>query len=115
MPLHGGGCERRRFRHGAREGKAGCRAASAIFQHLVYVSAAWRGGAFQHLAKGGEGFGGEGFSGDAAHGMTFGLIPATKAAPRAPVQSRNLPVFCAKFALSRAIWWRALGVVNLTP
>jgi hypothetical protein len=47
--------------------------------------------------------------------MTFGLINATKAAPRAPVQPGNLPVFCAKFAPSRAIWWRALGVVNLAP
>jgi hypothetical protein len=47
--------------------------------------------------------------------MAFGLIPATKAAPRAPVQPVFLPVFCAEFALSRAIWWRALGVVNLAP
>jgi len=47
--------------------------------------------------------------------MAFGLIPATKAVQRAPVQPVSLPVFCADFALSRAIWWRALAVVNLTP
>jgi hypothetical protein len=43
------------------------------------------------------------------------LIPATKAAPRAPVQPVSLPVFCAEFAPHRAIWWRALAVVNLAP
>jgi hypothetical protein len=43
------------------------------------------------------------------------LIYATKAVPRAPVQPGNLPVFCAEFACARAIWWRALGVFNLTP
>jgi hypothetical protein len=47
--------------------------------------------------------------------MAFGLIPATKAARRAPVQPIFLPVFCAKHARHRAIWWRALGVVNLAP
>jgi hypothetical protein len=43
------------------------------------------------------------------------LLPATKAAPRAPVQPVSLPVFCALFALPCAIWWPALGVVNLVP
>jgi hypothetical protein len=47
--------------------------------------------------------------------MAFDLIPATKAVPRAPVQPVFLPVFCAEFALSRAIWWPAPGVVNLAP
>ena len=115
MPFHSGGRERYRFRQGARKRKTGAGPAPAVFQHLVYVSAARRGWAFQHLPKGGEGFGGEGFCGDSAHGMAFGLIPATKAAPRAPVQSGNLPVFCAEFAPHRAIWWRALAVVNLAP
>ena len=115
MPFHGGGRERYRFRQGAREGKAGRRTAAAVFQQFVYVSAPGRGRAFQHLPKGGEGFGGEGFCGDAAHWMAFGLIPATKAAPCAPVQPVSLPVFCAEFALSRAIWWPALAVVNLVP
>lgn len=96
MPFHGGGCERYRFRQGAREGKAGRRTATAIFQHLIYVSAARRGGAFQHLPKGGESCGGEGFSSDAAHGVASGLIHATKAAPRAPVQPTRLPEIYAK-------------------
>ena len=115
MPFHGGGRKRYRFWQGAREGKAGRGPATTVFQHLVYVSAARRGWAFQYFPKGGEGFGGEGFCGDSAHGVAFGLIPATKAAPRAPVQPVFLPVFCAEFAPHRAIWWPALGVVNLTP
>jgi hypothetical protein len=47
--------------------------------------------------------------------MAFGLIPATKAVPHAPVQPVLLPVFCAELASRRAIWWRALGVVNFAP
>ena len=85
MPFHGGGREGHRFRQGAREGKAGRRPATTVFQRLVYISAAWRGWAFQHLPKGGEGFGGERFGGDAAHGVAFNVLATTKAARPAAV------------------------------
>ena len=85
MPFHGGGRERYRFRQRPREGKAGRCPATTVFQHLVYVGAARRGWAFQHLPKGGEGFGGERFGGDAAHGVAFNVLATTKAARPAAV------------------------------
>ena len=96
----------------AREGKAGRGTTSTIFQHFVYVGAARRGGAFQHLPKGGEGFGGERFSGDAAHGLGSCVVPATKALRHVPVQPVFLPGNYAVIALYRAIWWPAPRMVK---
>jgi hypothetical protein len=69
----------------------------------------------QHFPERGKGFGGQGFGGDAAHGVAFGLMCATKAALGAPVQPAFLPDFCAGIACARGIWRRGLGVVNLAP